>query len=84
MQRAQLLRELVLDSRYVIDEQLVAGAVLARGALRRSVAEIAFRNDLRTPPVRSFRPTRQARSFRPCSRRFLSDPRIPTRPWHLS
>jgi hypothetical protein len=30
MQRAQLLRRLVLDSQYVIDEHLVAAAIIAR------------------------------------------------------
>ncbi len=30
MQRAQLLRQLVLDSRYAVDDRLVAGAILAR------------------------------------------------------
>jgi len=66
MQRAQLLRQLVLDSRYVVDEQMVAGAIVARAMTRRMVAESAFRNDVRLPPVRSFRPSKQARSFRPC------------------
>jgi len=67
MQRAQILRQLVLDSRYVVDEQLVAAAVLARGAARRALPEVGFRNDLRRPPVRSFRPSRQVRSFRRCN-----------------
>ncbi len=78
MQRAQILRELVLDSRYVIDEQLVAAAVLARGVLRGSVADVAFRNDVRVPSVRSFRPSRQARSFRPCNIRSQANRRVRT------
>lgn len=69
MQRAQLLRQLVLDSRYVVDEELVAAAVIARSLTRRAVPEVVFRNDQRGPQVRSFRPTTQARSFRPCGRR---------------
>lgn len=68
MQRAQLIRKLVLDSNYVIDEHLVARAILARAMVRGVVGEAAFRND--PPPagrVRSFRPSTQARSFRPCA-----------------
>jgi hypothetical protein len=50
MQRAQLLRQLVLDSQYVIDEHLVATAMLARAAVRRAVGGVTFRNDdLRSP-----------------------------------
>jgi hypothetical protein len=45
MQRAQLLRQLVLDSQYVIDEHLVATAMLARAAVRRAVGGVTFRND---------------------------------------
>jgi hypothetical protein len=66
MQRAQLLRQLVLDSQYVIDEHLVAAAILARAAARRVLADASFRNDIRAPrPVRSFRPSTEVRSFRP-------------------
>jgi hypothetical protein len=69
MQRAQLLRKLVLDSQYVIDEHLIASAILARATARRFVGTVAFRNDLPAPPqpVRSFRPSSHARSFRPCA-----------------
>ncbi len=70
MQRAQLLRQLVLDSQYVIDEHQVANAILARVAARRLVGEAAFRNDPRSPQparVRSFRPSAHVRSFRPCA-----------------
>jgi hypothetical protein len=68
MQRAQLLRQLVLDSHYVIDEHEVAGAILARALTHDRVAAARFRNDV-CPPlrtrVRSFRPSPHARSFRP-------------------
>ncbi len=67
MTRAQLIRQLVLDSQYVIDEEVVAAAILARGAARTLICEAAFRNDTRGAQVRSFRPTREARSFRPCN-----------------
>jgi hypothetical protein len=68
MNRAQLIRELVLDSQYVVDEQLVASAILARARARGLVGAVSFRNDAPAPaPVRSFRPTSNARSFRPCA-----------------
>jgi hypothetical protein len=70
MRRAQLLRQLVLDSHYVIDEHLVAVAILARAGARRAVGQTAFRNDPRPArAVRSFRPSSDARSFRPCALR---------------
>jgi hypothetical protein len=68
MNRAQLIRELVLDSQYVIDEQLIASAILARARTRGLIGAVSFRNDTPAPqPVRSFRPTANARSFRPCA-----------------
>jgi hypothetical protein len=68
MQRQiQLLRQLVLDSQYAIDDASIAEAILARAAARHTVMGTAFRNDARGPQVRSFRPTRHARSFRPCN-----------------
>jgi len=86
MRRAQLLRQLVLDSQYVVDEELVAAAILARSTARSLISEAAFRNDLRGgndaggPQVRSFRPTKQARSFRPCNLQRAHDGRtLPTR-----
>jgi hypothetical protein len=67
MQRQiQLLRQLILDSQYAVDAGAVAEAILTRAATRRAVMGTTFRNDLRGPEVRSFRPTRHARSFRPC------------------
>ena len=66
MRRAQLLRQLVLDSQYVIDEHLVAAAILARAATRRALADAGFRHDVRAARgVRSFRPSAHVRSFRP-------------------
>jgi hypothetical protein len=72
MLRAQLLRKLVRDSQYVIDEHLVASAILARARTRHMVGEVVFRNDAQrhssaASPVRSFRPSSQTRSFRPCT-----------------
>lgn len=68
MQRQiQLIRELLEESQYRVDEAAVAEAIVARALARRTVTGTTFRNDVRAPQVRSFRPTRQARSFRPCS-----------------
>ncbi|MFI4990250.1 MAG: hypothetical protein ACHQHO_04975 [Solirubrobacterales bacterium] len=67
MNRAHLIRELVLDSQYVIDEHIVASAILARATTRSLIGGAAFRNDSPAPhSVRSFRPTSHVRSFRPC------------------
>jgi hypothetical protein len=68
--RIRLLRELLFDLQYEVDEALVAEAIVARATARRLVPGTVFRNDirdLRGPRVQSFRPSRQARSFRPCS-----------------
>jgi hypothetical protein len=65
--RIQLLRQLVLDSLYAIDDATIAEAILTRSRARRLIPETVFRNDVRGPQVQSFRPSRHARSFRPCS-----------------
>jgi hypothetical protein len=77
-QQAQLLRQLVRDSQYVVDEHLVARAILARAATRSLIAASAFRNDERTPwrAVRSFRRSGDVRSFRPCTMRSLDRRRV--------
>jgi hypothetical protein len=46
MQRVQLITELVRESQYTIDEQLVAAAILVRALLRLTIADASFRNDL--------------------------------------
>ncbi len=43
--RQQALHELVMDSRYRIDPELVAGAIIARALARQLVPEASFRND---------------------------------------
>jgi hypothetical protein len=79
MRRALLIKQLVLDSQYVIDEHLVAAAILARAAARRVLADASFRNDIRAPRgVRSFRPSTHVRSFRPYVLRSGLDRRGPT------
>jgi hypothetical protein len=74
MQRqVQLLRQLILDSQYAVDEVIVAEAILARARARRTVLGTTFRNDVRAPQVRSFRPTSKARSFRPCNAKTMQN-----------
>jgi hypothetical protein len=75
--RLRILQELVRDSQYVVDEGLIAAAIIARATTRRMVPEIEFRNDLRAPRVQSFRPSRHARSFRPCNAA------VPSEGWSL-
>jgi hypothetical protein len=62
--RIRLLREMVRDSLYVVDERAVADAIFARALVRHAVAAPELRSERRDPPVRSFRRTRDARSFR--------------------
>jgi hypothetical protein len=61
--RVRVLKEMVANSLYVVDERAVADAVLARAAVRRSVATAELRGQRRRP-IRSFRRARQVRSFR--------------------
>jgi hypothetical protein len=49
---------------YVIDERLVAEALLTRSRARTDVPGIEFGNERNCPPVRSFRLEHEARSFR--------------------
>jgi hypothetical protein len=77
----QLLRQLVLDSQYAVDEATVAEAIIARAMARRAVMGTTFRNDARSPQVRSFRPSNQARSFRPCNAQRSRDGLIRIAPW---
>ena len=65
----QLIRELIRNSQYAVDSEAVADAIIARALARRTVIGTTFRNDARPAgtQVRSFRPTRKARSFRPCT-----------------
>jgi hypothetical protein len=89
MQRQiQLLRQIIRDSQYAVDEGVVADAIIARVTARRTVVGITFRNDVRNdvrePPVRSFRPSNQARSFRPCNAKGSQDGFIPFVPLRRS
>ncbi len=60
----RLLRELIADGMYVVDEAAVADAILARAGVRLTVANASFRTEVRPPQVRSFRRDDHARSFR--------------------
>ncbi len=63
--RVRLLKELVGDGLYVVDDAAVADAVLLRSQTRHMLPEVTFRGTLRPEPeVRSFRPHRGVRSFR--------------------
>lgn len=62
--RTATLKQLVADSSYPMDETAIAEAILMRSLARRVVPEIAFRIESHLPRVRSFRPHRDARSFR--------------------
>jgi hypothetical protein len=75
--QTERISQLVRDSLYDIDEAAVAQAILARAAVRRCIASNGFRNDpwmsdRHNPEVRSFRPTRRARSFHLTERRPLT------------
>jgi hypothetical protein len=63
--RVRLLKELVGDGLYVVDDAAVADAVLLRAQTRHMLPDVAFRGTPRPEPeVRSFRPHRGAKSFR--------------------
>jgi hypothetical protein len=74
--RAMVLKQLVDDGHYVIEEAAVAEAMMLRATARRMLPDVTFRSAPRSAPqVRSFRPHRGVRSFR------LS--RVERRPLHL-
>jgi hypothetical protein len=63
--RVKLLKELVSDGMYVVDDAAVADAVLLRSMTRHMLPDVAFRGSPRpAPEVRSFRPHRGVKSFR--------------------
>ena len=63
--RVKLLKELVNDELYVVDEAAVADAVLLRAMTRHVLPEVTFRATPRpASQVRSFRPHRGAKSFK--------------------
>ena len=62
--RARVLKQLVRESLYVVDERAVADAILARINARLLVPDLELRAGGRGAPVRSFRRDPAARSFR--------------------
>jgi hypothetical protein len=63
-QRVRVLRQLVSESLYAVDELAVAEAIVVRARTRVLIASQTFRSEEPEVPVRSFRRTRDARSFR--------------------
>lgn len=63
--RVKVLKQLVADEHYVIDESAIADAMLLRARIQRTLPDVTFRCAPRAAPqVKSFRPHRGARSFR--------------------
>jgi diguanylate cyclase (GGDEF)-like protein len=60
-QRIRLLQELVSDSQYTVDEDLIAETILVRAKTRRLLPEVAFRNDRGVALVESEREALLAR-----------------------
>lgn len=64
-QRVRLLKELVADGMYAVDDVAIADAVLLRSMTRHTLPDVAFRGSRRSAlEVRSFRPHRGVKSFR--------------------
>jgi hypothetical protein len=63
MRRTRVLRQLIEDSLYVVDERLVAEAILLRAQARANLPGLTLPND-RGASIRSFRLEHDARSFR--------------------
>ncbi|HWF52748.1 MAG TPA: hypothetical protein VG294_19040 [Solirubrobacteraceae bacterium] len=64
MRRTRVLRQLITDSMYVVDDRLVAEAILSRVQARIISPGISFGNEPNSAAVRSFRLEHEARSFR--------------------
>lgn len=66
--RVQVLKQLVADGHYAVDERAIADAMLLRSIAAHMLPELTFRCTAAEPArgakVRSFRPHRGARSFR--------------------
>jgi hypothetical protein len=58
------LKQLISEELYVVDEQALARAILARASVHATVAHAGFRSEVTAPPLRSFRRDPGARSFR--------------------
>jgi hypothetical protein len=62
--RVRVIKQLIADSLYQVDERAVADAILARAQVHQTIPDISFRATGRGPQVRSFRRDPAARSFR--------------------
>jgi hypothetical protein len=62
--RVRVLKQLVRESMYVIDERTVGDAIVMRASVRAALPDSEFRSGRGEPVVRSFRRDRDARSFR--------------------
>ena len=62
--RAALLKQLIDDGSYPIDEAAIAEAIVVRSMARRVVPDVAFHSPQPKAVVRSFRHHSGARSFR--------------------
>jgi hypothetical protein len=62
--RCRVLRELIRESLYVVDERVVADAIVARTAVRAAVADSSFRSETAGMQDRSIRRDLGARPFR--------------------
>ena len=63
--RVKILKQLVADGHYVIDEAAIAEAIVVRSMALRILPDVTFRCAPRAAPlVRSFRPHHGVRSFR--------------------
>jgi hypothetical protein len=63
--RVKVLKQLVADGLYVVDEPTIANAMELHAMVQRELPDVTFRCAPRVEPqVRSFRPHRGARSFR--------------------
>jgi hypothetical protein len=77
--RTAVLKQLVAESSYPIDEAAIAEAIVARSIARRLIPDLTFRiMAAPRPHVRSFRPHRGARSFRLTRARRSSDRPVST------
>ena len=63
--RVKILKQLVADGHYVVDEAVIAETMLLRSLVLRSLPDVTLRCAPRAAPqVRSFRPHRGVRSIR--------------------
>jgi len=63
-ERVKVLKQLIRESLYVIDERSVADAIVLRMHARDTLPGLSLRSDGRGPQIRSFRRHEGARSFR--------------------